>query len=88
MGKILNISMLKSCQTLEFHGKVTMNRRSKVNIHHTVTFYYLITQPKHVIVNEEYLVYDAIGMVGSVGGTLGMFIHIFINFRNMQDYLI
>ena len=27
-----------------------------------------------VIVNQEYLVYDCIGMVGSVGGTLGMFL--------------
>ena len=27
-----------------------------------------------VIVNQEYLVYDSIGMIGSVGGTLGMFL--------------
>ena len=25
-----------------------------------------------VIVNQEYLVYDSVGMVGSVGGTLGL----------------
>ena len=25
-------------------------------------------------VYEEYLIFDAIGMIGSVGGTLGMFI--------------
>ena len=86
MGKILNVSMLKSCQTLEFHGKVTMNRRSKVNIHRTITFYYLITQPKHVIVNEEYLVYNFIGLVASIGGTLGLFIG--FSFTNLATSLL
>ena len=86
MGKILNVSMLKSCQTLEFHGKVTMNRRSKVNIHRTITFYHLITQPKHVIVNEEYLVYNFIGLVASIGGTLGLFIG--FSFTNLATSLL
>ena len=44
-------------------------------------------------VYEEYLVYDAIDMIGSVGGTLGMFIGfsmtgviswIFIYFKSMH----
>ena len=29
---------------------------------------------KHIIVEKEYLIYDFIGIVGSVGGTLGLFI--------------
>ena len=34
-------------------------------------FWYDFTPPEHITVNEEYLIYDTIGMVGSVGGTLG-----------------
>ena len=27
-----------------------------------------------IVVNQEYLVYDWFGMIGSIGGTLGMFL--------------
>ena len=39
-----------------------------------------------VIVNQEYLVYDSIGMIGSVGGTLGMFLG--FSFLDITYYLI
>ena len=35
---------------------------------------YKFAVPEYVTTNEEYLIYDVIGMIGSVGGTLGMFI--------------
>ena len=37
-------------------------------------FAYEIDPQEEVTVFQEYVVYDAIGIVGSVGGTLGMFI--------------
>ena len=39
-----------------------------------VYFAYSIAPPKTVVVHQEYLIYDTIGLIGSVGGTLGMFI--------------
>ena len=42
----------------------------KYNIEMTYQF----VRPEYVEVHEEYVIYDAIGMIGSVGGTLGMFI--------------
>ena len=35
---------------------------------------YEIDPPEEVTVFQEYVVYDTISMIGSVGGTLGMFI--------------
>ena len=42
--------------------------------HHKVSFYYMISYVDEVIVKEEYIIYDIIGMIGAVGGTLGLFI--------------
>ena len=39
-----------------------------------IYFAYNFAPPKTETVHEEYLIYDAIGLIGSVGGTLGMFI--------------
>ena len=38
----------------------------------------LINQDLVATVFEEYLIYDFIGMIGSVGGTLGIYMFIFI----------
>ena len=42
--------------------------------HHKVSFYYMISNVDEVVVKEEYVIYDIIGMIGAVGGTLGLFI--------------
>ena len=36
--------------------------------------WYKFKLPESVPVYEEYLIYDAIGMIGAVGGSLGMFL--------------
>ena len=36
--------------------------------------FYTVCYPETVMVYEEYLIYDTIGMIGSIGGTLGLFI--------------
>ena len=35
---------------------------------------YEFLPPKMMVVNKEYLIFDTIGLIASVGGTLGMFI--------------
>ena len=35
---------------------------------------YRFSHPQALTVHDEYLIYDDIGLIGSVGGTLGMFI--------------
>ena len=39
-----------------------------------IYFAYNFAPPKTETLHEEYLIYDAIGLIGSVGGTLGMLI--------------
>ena len=39
-----------------------------------VTFYLQMGSPKNVSVDEEYLIYDFVAMIGAIGGTLGLFI--------------
>ena len=67
----------KSCSTLGYNGEVAMNmpHPSTSNISNTYFLVCSLTNQDHMSnVYEEYLIYDAIGMIGSVGGTLGMFV--------------
>ena len=73
----------KSCTNLEYFGEKFFEKHypsDKEDYDLYFLHYRLINQDFKAKIFEEYLVYDAIGMVGSVGGTLGKFIHIFINF--------
>ena len=40
----------------------------------------------HVTVKEEYVIYDLLAMIGSIGGTMGLFIG--FSFANLSDWLI
>ena len=44
------------------------------NAKRNITFLYRIFDPVKMKVEEEYLVHDFVGMLGSIGGTLGLFI--------------
>ena len=67
----------KSCSTLGYNGEVAINMPNPSTLN-TSNIYFLVcslaNQDHMSKVYEEYLIYDAIGMIGSVGGTLGMFI--------------
>ena len=63
---------LKSCSILQYSGKVQYKETH--DDEHSVELKYRFANPKSVKVHEEYLIYDGIGLIGSVGGTLGMFI--------------
>ena len=67
----------KSCSTLEYSGEVTLIRPYQSWKPNASSYYLYITlrYPDFMAnVYEEYLICDALGMIGSVGGTLGMFI--------------
>ena len=63
---------LKSCSILQYSGKVQY--KEKYDDTHATEFKYRFAKPQSVKVHEEYLIYDEIGLIGSVGGTLGIFI--------------
>ena len=70
----------KSCSIKEYIGGIyqshplTSDKKDQDLFYFKYRLYHLATTKVH----EEYLIYDEIGMVGSVGGTLGMFIKFWI----------
>ena len=62
----------KTCNILQYSGDKEWEWDSGRKPE--VYFAYNFAPPKTVVVHEEYLIYDTIGLIGSVGGTLGMFI--------------
>ena len=72
----------KSCTVTQYSGKVTYEGEGYTE-NHTTVFYYNLNPPAFVDVHEEYLVYDLFGSIGSVGGTLGLFMGFsFVNVIN------
>ena len=76
-GEILNINFQasmecsKSCMVSEYGGKVKYYSSA---LETSYGSWYMIFPSTDVSIVEEYLIYDFIGMVGSIGGTLGLFI--------------
>ena len=67
----------KSCSIVEYSGEFEVNNpyNSMIpNWNMYIMIYVLSNQDFELIVYEQYLIYDTIGMMGSVGGTVGMFI--------------
>ena len=65
----------KSCSNKEYLGEVYLNVPITSDVKDQDLYYFMYRLNNHNFaskVYEEYLIYDAIGMVGSVGGTLGM----------------
>ena len=66
----------KSCSVIEYFGQLYLYIpiKSDEDDWDLYFFKYRTNDDNHASTKDEYLIYDAIGMVGSVGGTLGMFI--------------
>ena len=64
-------SLRKTCDTLEYSGEIRL-REEPVEDFKKIRFQYNLDRIMKV--QEEYLIYDEVGMIGSVGGTFGMFI--------------
>ena len=80
----------KACTTLEYSGPTSLRDLEwlEKNLdgfywvpNNTFILSIIFARPGVVTVEEEFLVYDLVTMVGSVGGTLGMFIG--FSFTNM-----
>ena len=72
----------KSCSHLEYFGEISLNlkHQSDEEDWNSYLFTYRLTnQDFTFIVNEQYLIYDVIGMIGSVGGTVGTFTKYYVN---------
>ena len=69
----------KTCKILQYSGEVEFDMdlsHMDPPLHgsHVVYLGYSFAPPRTVTIHEEYLIYDTIGLIGSIGGTLGMFI--------------
>ena len=79
-----------SCSNLEYFGEFGINRPISSNIDKIKNWnaffkYKLVNQDLNSMVYEEYIIYDTVGMIGSVGGTFGNFLnYIFKNNLNYQ----
>ena len=64
---------LKACTVEEYKGRVDFEdfRPEESSLFQLIFRY---SPPYKVLVTQEYLIYDFIGLVGSVGGTMGIFI--------------
>ena len=98
--QIYAANCLKPCSIVQYTGRVDYWEDANSNLEtSSFTFYLRFSQPLTSTVNQEYIIYDIFGMIGSVGGTLGIFIgfsfsgmlsfitHIFKNlpYKNIKD---
>ena len=60
----------KPCTVLEYQGEILFERDAAER--YWTSIQYQFAPPMMTNVQQEYHVFDAIGMIGSVGGTLGM----------------
>ena len=65
-----DVGYKRPCNILEYHGYKTFEE--EMNAKKTVTLEYSFAPPFMTSVQQEYLIFDITGMIGSVGGTLGM----------------
>ena len=69
----------KTCTILQYSGEVEFDADVSgwdppLYGTHQVYLGYNFAPPRTITIHEEYLIYDTIGLIGSIGGTLGMFI--------------
>ena len=63
--------LAKPCTKLQF--KVPKELESTYSFDSTkAAFEFMFSQPAHVTVKEEYLIYDLVSMVSAIGGTMGV----------------
>ena len=75
--KTLKQGACKTCSKYEYSGTVQVeyeNVNNNLQLYYNKVLIYQFAYPEVLTKYEEHLIYDLIGMIGSVGGTLGMFI--------------
>ena len=97
-GFLYNHKCPKPCSILEYSGKLDYwaNKYDQQS-NNTIIIHLRFQIPEVITIYEEYLIYDFNGMLGSIGGTLGLFvgfsfssvIELFINLLkkvNLENY--
>ena len=62
-----------SCSTYEYSGRTTYENEDQYD-NKKALLEYRFSSPAFMKVHQEYLVFDTLGMISAVGGTLGLFI--------------
>lgn len=65
-------SCLRPCKINEYFGKVTYFYEEKDLPHHQTAFAYSFKPPEAKNVEEEYIIYELIGVIAATGGALGL----------------
>ena len=82
-----NSNCPKPCSIIQYTGKLDYwDSWGREPFDLTFTLYIRFAPPLATTVYEEYLIYDIFGMIGSVGGTLGIFIG--FSFSGMLSFII
>ena len=89
----MNKKQPRSCAITQYSGKMMSDRIYKkyqiekwFGYSQLVQINYYFAKPLVAQVYNEYIIFDTIGMIGAVGGTLGLFIG--FSFNNVIDYLL
>ena len=77
---------IRPCSVSQYSGSIQYSETLSIKGEYSKSFTYTFLPPKTVIVNEEYLIYDFVGALGSFGGTLGMFIG--FSFVGLTSYVL
>ena len=70
----------KACSTIDYTGRIIYENQEEKDYNikkynkniYTMELEYVFSSPEVVTVNEEYLIYDLMSMIGSIGGSLGL----------------
>ena len=76
-GYVYKYKCPKPCSILEYSGKLDYwepKYYSSKSSNNTMIIYLRFQSPEVITIYEEYLIYDFNGMLGSIGGTLGLFV--------------
>ena len=74
------IPILYSCKKVYFHFRIAPSIHVDFNQYKIFSINFI---SKTIEVNQEYIIYDATGFIGSIGGTLGLFIG--FSFRDVLE---
>ena len=82
---------LKPCTKLQYHVEANMHKNFKLK-QRSVIFKFEFSDPARVTVKEEYLLFDMVSMISSIGGTMGLcvglsFLEIYSISRGLVQHL-
>ena len=91
MARIRDGIVQKPCTKVDYVGKAQTisSGKGRENI---IEFWYRLNDFKRVTVHDEYLIFDSVSMIGSIGGTLGLcigfsFSNVFAAFLKFLNFL-